>query len=203
MARKPRRKRAGYSTSPITTADAPNVVWAIDFQFDSLRCGTTVKLASLVDEHTRESILDVTDCSITSEKVIDYVKKTIAQCGAPLVLRCDNEPEFISNTLNEFAVGHLGIHSIPPGQPWRNGYVESFISRVRDECLIMNSFDHIYEARVIISDWKVDYNQYHRQSKLGYLTPNEYAQICKCIYNSKTLKSRGSNNGVLPLVLWL
>ena len=188
VARKPRRKRAGSSTSPITTADAPNVVWAIDFQFDSLRCGTPVKLASMVDEHTRESILDITDRSITSEKVIDYVKKIIAQRGAPLVLRCDNGPEFISHALNEFAVGQLGIHYIPPGQPWRNGYVESFNSRVRDECLNMNSFDHIYEARAIISDWKKDYNQYHRHSKLGYLTPNEYAQSCKCIHNSKTLK---------------
>jgi len=52
-----------------------------------------VKLASMVDEHTRESILDITDRSITSEKVIDYVKKIIAQRGAPLVLRCDNGPE--------------------------------------------------------------------------------------------------------------
>lgn len=123
MARKPRRKRAGSSRSPITTIDAPNVVWAIDFQFDSLRCGTPVKLASLVDEHTRESIPDITDRSIMSEKVIAYVKKTIAQRGAHLVLRCDNGPEFISHALNEFAVGQLGIYYIPPGQPWRNGYV--------------------------------------------------------------------------------
>jgi transposase InsO family protein len=70
VARKPRSKRAGSSTSPITTVDAPNVVWAIDFQFDSLRCGTPVKLASMVDEHTRESILNITDSSITSEKIM-------------------------------------------------------------------------------------------------------------------------------------
>jgi transposase InsO family protein len=59
---------------------------------------------------------------------------------------------------------------------------------VRDECLNMNSFDHIYEARTIITDWKEDYNKYHRHSKLSYLTPNEYAQSCTCIHNSKTLK---------------
>jgi len=52
----------------------------------------------------------------------------------------------------------------------------------------MNSFDHIYEARAIITDWKEDYNQYHRHSKLGYLTPNECAAKCTCIHNSKTLK---------------
>ncbi len=188
VARKPRRKRAGASTCPITTADAPNVVWAIDFQFDSLRCGTPVKLASMVDEHTRESLLDITDRSITAEKVIDYLKKIIAQRGLPKVIRCDNGPEFIANAIGEFAENKLGIHYIPPGQPWRNGYVESFNSRVRDECLNMNSFDHIYEARTIISDWKEDYNKYHRHSKLGYLTPNEYAAKCTCIHNSKTLK---------------
>ena len=54
VARKPRRKRAGSSTCPITDADAPNVEWAIDFQFDHLRCGIPVKLASMVDEHARE-----------------------------------------------------------------------------------------------------------------------------------------------------
>jgi putative transposase len=188
VARKPRRKRGGTSTCPITDADAPNVVWAIDFQFDSLRCGTPVKLASMVNEHTRESLLDITDRSITAEKVIDYMKKIIAKRGLPKVLRCDNGPEFISHALGKFAEEKLGIHYIPPGQPWRNGYVESFNSRVRDECLNMNSFDHIYEARAIITDWKQDYNQYHRHSKLNYLTPNEYAQKCKCIHNSKTLK---------------
>jgi len=104
-----------------------------------------------------------------------------------MVLRCDNGPGFISHALNEFTLGQLGIRSVPPDQTWRNGYVESFNSRVRDESLNMNSFDHIYQARAIISDWKEDYNQHYRHSKLDYLTPNEYAQICKCIHNSKTL----------------
>ena len=131
MARKPRRKRGGTSTCPITTADAPNVVWAIDFQFDALRCGTPVKLASMVDEHTRESLLNITDCSITAEKVIDYMKTIIAQRGLPKVLRCDNGPEFISIILGEFAEEKLGIHYIPPGQPWRNGYV---VSTLTEKC---------------------------------------------------------------------
>lgn len=81
----------------------------------------------------------------------------------------------------------LGIHYIPPGQPGRNGYMESVNSRVRDECLNMNSSDHIYEARAIITDWKEDYNTYHRHSRLCYLTPNEYAHGSACIHNSKTL----------------
>lgn len=106
----------------------------------------------MVDKHTRESLLDNTDTSITSEKVIQAKRKIIDDCGTPLVLQCDNGPEFISHALNEFAVGQRGIRCILPGQRWRNGYVESFNSRMRDECLNMNSFAHIYEAHAIISD---------------------------------------------------
>jgi len=45
-----------------------------------------------------------------------------------------------------------------PDNPWRNGYVESFNSRVRDECLNINGFWSLAQARVVISDWKHDYN---------------------------------------------
>jgi hypothetical protein len=39
-----------------------------------------------------------------------------------------------------------------PGEPWRNGYVESFNSRIRDECLNINSFWSLAQARVVIGD---------------------------------------------------
>ena len=45
-----------------------------------------------------------------------------------------------------------GCHSIPPGEPWRNGYVESFNSRIRDECLNINIFWSLAQARVVSSD---------------------------------------------------
>jgi Integrase core domain len=64
-----------------------------------------------------------------------------AQRGTyPAVLRCDNGPELACAAMADWAHGHLGLHFIPPGEPWRNGYVESFNSRIRDECLNINSF---------------------------------------------------------------
>jgi putative transposase len=64
-----------------------------------------------------------------------------------------------------------GLHFIPAGQPWRDGYVESFTSRVRDECLNINMFWSLAQARVLISDWKEDYNHRRRHSALGYQAP--------------------------------
>jgi putative transposase len=51
------RKRAGAATAPQVAADAPEVVWALDFQFDSTIDGKPIKIASMTDEHTRESLL--------------------------------------------------------------------------------------------------------------------------------------------------
>ncbi|BAE46128.1 hypothetical protein [Rhodococcus erythropolis] len=41
---------------PTDRADAPNVVWATNFQFDSTVDGKAVKIASMLDEHTRLSL---------------------------------------------------------------------------------------------------------------------------------------------------
>ena len=76
------------------------------------------------------------------------------------------------------ADGELGLHFIPPGEPWRNGFVESFNSRIRDECLNINSFWSLAHARVVINDWKHDYNHHRRHSSLGYQPPARYAATC-------------------------
>ena len=44
--------RLHVSLIPLVQADAPNVVWAIDFQFDSTVDGKAIKIASMIDEHT-------------------------------------------------------------------------------------------------------------------------------------------------------
>lgn len=61
----------------------------------------------------------------------------------------------------------------------RNGYVESFNGKVRDECLNINLFSSLAHARVVISDWKTEYNQHRRHSALGYRTPAAYAEGCQ------------------------
>jgi hypothetical protein len=50
-----RRKRLGSSTVDAPEATAPNVVWAVDFQFDADEQGCAIKIASIVDEHTDET----------------------------------------------------------------------------------------------------------------------------------------------------
>ena len=178
VAKRRRRKRVGESSGPIVDADAPNVVWAINFQHDSTADGRKFKIASMVDEHTRESLLDITARSITGQDLVAALKLVIAERGLPVLIRCDNGPELISNALREFCEDQIGIRYIPPGEPWRNGFIESFNNRVRDECLNMNQWITLLHAQVGISDWKHNYNSRHRHSSLDSQTPNEYAHAC-------------------------
>ncbi|MGO2665700.1 IS3 family transposase [Mycetocola reblochoni] len=173
-----RRKRVGSSTVDPPTADAANVVWAVDFQFDADEQGRPIKICSIVDEHTRECIGGLTERSITADRLTAHLEDLVAIRGAPAVLRSDNGPEFISEAMADWAGTRTGLSYIPPGSPWRNGYVESFNSRIRDECLNINSFYSLLHAQVMIGDWKHEYNHHRRHSSLGYLPPAEYARQC-------------------------
>ena len=177
------RKRAGVSSVPPVVADAPKVVWAIDFQFDSTVDGKAIKIASMIDEHTRVSLLNIVERSITSERLVEELEKVFAAAGGPpKVLRLDNGPEMISQALQRFCANKTGITYIPPGCPWVNGYIESFNNRLRKECLNRNHWNTLFEARVVIGDFKAEHNQRHRHSALGYRTPVEYAAACRCTH---------------------
>lgn len=151
----------------------------MDFQFDADEHGRAIKIATVVDEHTRECLGGLVERSITGEALKAHLDTVAAQRGFPQVLRCDNGPEMISQAMADWAGEQTGIYYISPGAPWRNGYVESFNSRIRDECLNINSFYSLLHAQVIIGDWKQQYNEIRRHSALGYLPPAGYARQCR------------------------
>jgi putative transposase len=172
------RKRAGVSSVPVVRADAPNTVWAIDFQFDSTVDGKVVKIASMIDEHTRLSLLHLVDRSITARRLVTELEAAFAAAGGPpKVLRMDNGPELVSQALQQFCEGKVELSYIPPGAPWNNGCIESFNNRLRKECLNRNHWNSVLEARVVIGEFKHEHNHRHRHSALGYMTPAEYARL--------------------------
>jgi putative transposase len=97
---------------------------------------------SIVDEHTRECLGGLVDRSLTGDDLTDELDRIARLRGYPAVLRCDNGPELACAAMAEWAAERVGLHFIPPGEPWRNGYIESFNARVRDECLTSTSSGH-------------------------------------------------------------
>ena len=146
--------------------------------WDATTDGRPIKIVSVVDEHTRECLGGLVDRSITAEVLIDELDRLASSRGYPSVLRCDNGPELACDAMADWASERVDLAFIPPGQPWRNGYIESFNARVRDECLNINIFWSLIHARVVIADWKQEYNHHRRHSALGYQAPASYAAVC-------------------------
>jgi putative transposase len=154
----------------------PNVLWALDFQFDQTADAKTLKLLNVIDEHTRECPAIVVDRSIDADKVVATLDRVAAERGAPAYLRFDHGPEFIAAAVADWCRFNTTMTVfIEPGSPWQNAWIESFNGRLRDELLNGELFDNLLEARVVIEDWRVDYNINRPHSSLGNLTPTEYA----------------------------
>jgi len=155
----------------------PNVLWALDFQFDTLANGRTLKMLNVIDEFTRECLAIDVDHSIDADRVVAVLDRLAAQRGGPpTYLRMDNGPELVANALADWCrFNDTASVFIDPGSPWQNAWVESFNSRFRDELLNGWQFDSLLEARVIIEDWRIDYNWKRPHTAHGDLTPSEFA----------------------------
>ncbi len=177
--RRRKRQRLGESTVPAERlrAEAPDHVWALDFQFDQTADGRILKLLHVVDEFTREALAIECHRRIDADKTVATLERLVAERGAtPAFIRCDNGPELTANALRDWCrFSRAGSAYIEPGSPWQNPFVESFGSRIRDELLAVELFSCLAEARVLVEDWRQDYNQHRPHSALGMMTPNAFA----------------------------
>jgi len=112
--------------------------------------------------------------------VIEVLSRLVSERGAPHYLRSDNGPEFVSHALLAW-IASQGISTalIEPGKPWQNGVTESFNGKFRDECLSVEWFRSRAEAKVVIEQWRLHYNEVRPHSSLGYLTPTEFVATLK------------------------
>jgi putative transposase len=155
----------------------PGVVWALDFQFDQTNDGRMLKLLNVIDEYSRECLAIVTERSIDADGVVACLERLSAEHGAPAYLRFDNGPEFIAYAVADWCrFNGTQTVFIDPGSPWQNAWIESFNGRRRDEFLNSHRFDSLLEAKVLLEDWRIDYNMHRPHSAHGWLTPVEFVQ---------------------------
>jgi putative transposase len=175
-----KRQRIGDSTVPADRlrAERPDHVWAFDFQFDQTADGKVLKLLHVVDEFTREALAIECRRRIDADATVAVLEGLTASRGrAPEFVRCDNGPEMTANALKDWCrFAGAGSSYIDPGSPWQNPYVESFGSRVRDELLAVEQFSCLAEAKVLIEDWRQDYNHHRPHSALKMMAPARFAQ---------------------------
>jgi len=173
-----RRKlcRRGTSTGLPTQATHRGHVWTWDFIADATVRGGALRMLTLLDEYTRECHVLWADRVLRSGDVLRWLGTAISEHGAPEYLRSDNGGEFIATKVQRWlAENHIKTIYIDPGSPWQNGFVESFHGRLRDECLNREQLWTLTEARVVMEDFRHEYNHFRPHSQLAYASPAQFA----------------------------
>jgi len=156
-----------------------NHVWTYDFMSDQTEDGRGLKLLTVLDEFTRESLVIEVGRSIKAKDVISVLEYLFMVRGVPGFIRSDNGPEFIADAIKKW-LKDRGVETlyIEPGSPWENGYIESFNGKLRDGVLDREVFYSVKEAKVLVESWRLEYNNHRPHSSLGYMTPAAFSASC-------------------------
>ena len=161
---------------PLVQPGRANQVWSMDFMQDSLWNGRKYRLLNIMDDYNRELLTVETDTSLPSARVVRALEWLAEDRGLPKVIRVDNGPEFISNKLGQWCTkNQVELLFIQPGKPTQNAFIERLNGSLRKEVLNAYVFFDLKEARQVIQDWMIDYNQNRPHQALDNKTPLEYA----------------------------
>lgn len=174
---KRRQRRRGKGLERPIVPVHPNHVWAYDFMEDSCTTGRKLRILNIVDEFTREPLETYVDHSIRAARVLEILELLFILHGRPQYLRSDNGPEFIATAVQQWlAEQGTATAYIEPGKPWQNGVEESYNARLRDECLNMELFTGLRDARVVIENYRRYFYEERLHGALGYVPPREFKE---------------------------
>ena len=172
--KQPKRGRPWLNDGPCIRLrpEFKNHVWSYDFVTSRTHEGKAFRMLNILDEYTRECLNITVERKITSHEVIERLADLFITRGIPDNIRSDNGPEFTAKAVRKW-LRRLGVTTlfIEPGSPWENGYIESFNGKLRDGLLNGEIFTTLLEAKVLIENWRREYNTIRPHSSLGYKPP--------------------------------
>jgi transposase InsO family protein len=131
--------------------------------------GKAFRILNIIYEHTRECLATFVARKIKTTGVLDQLFNLFVFRGVPEHIRSDNGPEFAAKAVRQW-LSRLGVKTlfIEHCNPWENGYIESFNGKMRDELLNGEIFTTLEEAKVLINQWRREYNQIRPHSAKNY-----------------------------------
>lgn len=172
LKKRKRGKQMAVTRVPHNRAIKPNEIWSFDFVFDRFENNRSLKILTIVDDCTKKSPGLLPAYGITAAKMISFFESLP---NLPKKLRCDNGPEMSSKEFMDWAFRrNIAIEYIQPGKPVQNAFIESFNSRLRDECLNEELFHDLADAVRKIEKWRRYYNEERPHSSIDMKTPVEF-----------------------------
>ena len=177
-----RRKHAALHRGPAPIPVGPTERWSMDFVHDALADGRPFRVLTVVDQWSRQSPLLMVASSMSGQQVGEALDSVLLAGPAPKSITVDHGTEFQSRALEDWAYRRgVQLDFTRPGKPTENAFIESFNGRLRDECLNVEQFTSIEDARAKIEAWRIDYNHYRPHRSLGDRTPVEFMRHMQSI----------------------
>ena len=169
---KPKRRLKRATPEPLAVPESINQVWSMDFMHDQLEDGRCFRVLNVIDDFNRESLDMEIDLSLPAGRVIRTLNRIIEWRGKPSVIRCNNGPEYVSASVQNWAnENEIKIQFIQPGKPQQNAFVERFNRTVRYEWLSQHYWADLEQVRIFATQWIYRYNQERPHMALGGMTP--------------------------------
>jgi transposase InsO family protein len=122
--RRSRKRIRGAAKPRLMEAQHPHQVWCLDFLEESTLRGSKLRILSVSDEFTRQSLAIEARHSFRCERVCVVLEGLMKKHGIPQALRMDNGPEFVALALRGLCHRKsINPSYIEPGRPWQNGYL--------------------------------------------------------------------------------
>ncbi|SHM68888.1 putative transposase [Duganella sacchari] len=171
---KPRHRLVREKPLPLAVPTQANQTWSMDFMHDQLADGRSIRLFNVIDDYNRKGLGIEVDFSLPAERVIRSLDRIIEWRGKPLVIRCDNGPEYISAVTMSWAARRgIRIDFIQPGQPQQNAYVERYNRTVRYDWLAHHLFETLDDIQDFATRWLWTYNHDRPNMALDGITPKQ------------------------------
>lgn len=175
--RKKRKTRKWRGEKP-RASTGMNQRWSMDFVSDQMADGRKLRMLTVVDDYSRQSLGIEVDTSLSGQRVCRVLDRLVEKNGHPERIVMDNGPEFTGKALDQWAYEHrVELQFIEPGKPVQNAFAESFNGTLRNECLNEHWFTSLADAKAIVENWRIDYNHVRPHSSLGNKTPAEFAAL--------------------------
>ena len=165
---KPRRRLKRHAPEPLKEPIRENQVWSLDFMHDQLIDGRKFRLLNVIDDYRREGLAIEAGFSLPTIRVIRTLNQLLEWREKPLVIRCDNGPEFISHEFVRWATEQgIRIEYIQLGKPQQNAYIERYNRTIRYSWLSKHLFDTLEEVQDYATSrlWHYNHERPHQANR--------------------------------------
>jgi len=151
---KPHKRLVRQMPEPLVVPGAINEVWSMDFMHDPLADGRSIRTLNVIDDFNREALGIEVDFSLPAARVARVLNQIIEHRGRPLLIRCDNGPEYTGSTLLSWAQKRgIKLDFIQPGKPQQNAYIERFNRTARYEWLSQYEWEDLEQVQDHATRW--------------------------------------------------